>query len=91
MNFWLMSKINCGCFEQAKPMREGVPEEYNYAKNTEELLKAHLTATGGKYITRFPPEPNGYLHIGHAKAMNFNFGQARIAQEQGVISFGYIS
>jgi glutaminyl-tRNA synthetase len=54
---------------QAKPMREGVSEEYNYAKNTEEHIKAHLAATGGKYITRFPPEPNGYLHIGHAKVI----------------------
>ena len=43
------------------------------AVNTPELLAEHAAINKGKIRTRFPPEPNGYLHVGHCKSMCMNF------------------
>lgn len=41
------------------------------------LADVHQERPSARVITRFPPEPNGYLHIGHSKAIAINFGFAR--------------
>lgn len=63
-----------------KDLLELIGRDCNIGANTGEVLKKHQAFAKGRMLTRFPPEPNGYLHIGHAKAIRFNFV---VAQENG--------
>ncbi|XP_014282529.1 probable glutamine--tRNA ligase [Halyomorpha halys] len=60
---------------------------YVITSNTQKHLTRHMEATKGCVLTRFPPEPNGILHIGHAKAININFGYAKFNGGSCILRF----
>lgn len=84
-------KVEEGTVEAADPF-EGIPARFDArglasAENTPELLALHKEKSGGKIVCRFPPEPNGYLHVGHAKAMFISFGYAKKMNGDCVLRF----
>lgn len=77
--------------ESADPFA-GIPSSFHArdlasARNSAELVEKRRAAVGDKVICRFPPEPNGYLHIGHAKAMFIDFGFATKSGGQTLLRF----